>query len=286
MTCPRCDTPAEEGQRFCTACGLRLTGAPAHGPGDGPSDPADPGPVPLLVECPACGGSNAVSRTSCALCHAALSDAAPQPATPPPAAPPAEDDPARAQPVSSGLLAVVLLAGLITAGVLLALVMSRALATGEEERPGGVTVLPVESVTASSELEDAYAAEMVTDGDPTTAWQEGTEGDGTGAWIELTLPGPAAITRLLVWNGYQKGSHFAENGRARRLAIDAGDRSFVVDLLDIEGPQAVDLPTPVRAQRLRLTVEAIYPGDRYPDLAVSEIVVEGVAVTGTGNTGS
>ena len=59
---------------------------------------------------------------------------------------------------------------------------------------------------------------------------------------------------------------------AAGIRIEVGGRQFRVDLLDIDGPQAVDLPDGVVDDRVRLVVEAVV-GEQ-PELAISEVVVE------------
>lgn len=146
---------------------------------------------------------------------------------------------------------------------------------------GAAQPLVIASVTASSVLASSglvgYEPANVLDGDPTTAWNEAADGAGVGEWIEVALAGPAQVTRLVVWNGYQKGAQFSENNRVRTAALDAGGERFLVDLLDVRGPQGIDLPRPVPAERLRLTIQAVYPGDRYPDAALSELQVFGIS---------
>jgi hypothetical protein len=138
--------------------------------------------------------------------------------------------------------------------------------------------VPVEvaSVTASSTLpaagEVTYEPANLVDGRTETAWHEGARG-AEGESVEIELAGTAPVVRLLIWNGYQKGDQFEQNGRVRTLLIEAGGRRFTVDLLNVRGSQAVDLPDPVSTQTVRLTIEAIFEGTRYPDTALSEVEV-------------
>ncbi len=180
------------------------------------------------------------------------------------------------------MLVVTVTAGLLT--VIVVLVLLGARGAGILPSPAAPTTnsasLEVRSIDASSTLPPAgrvtYEDANLLDGDPSTAWNEGARG-AVGEWVELHLRDEARITRLLVWNGYQKGAQFTQNGRVRRLLIDAGSRRFTVELLSVTGSQAVDFPQPVSTRTIRLTVDAIFPGDRYPDTALSEIEVYGRA---------
>jgi hypothetical protein len=134
----------------------------------------------------------------------------------------------------------------------------------------------VASVTASSVLPAAgdvtYEAMNLIDGRAETAWNEGARG-AVGESVELRLVQEEPVARVLVWNGYQKGDQFERNGRVRTLLIEAGQRRFTVDLLNVQGSQAVDLPEPVPTRTVRLTIQGIYEGARYPDTALSEVQI-------------
>jgi hypothetical protein len=62
--------------------------------------------------------------------------------------------------------------------------------------------------------------------------------------------------------------------RPASVRIDLGDRTFTADLLDVDGPQAVDLPEAVEASTVRVTVLAVTPADD-ANLAVSQVEVRG-----------
>ncbi len=223
-----------------------------------------------LVECESCGAGNAESRPLCARCGAPLRDEVPGGDALPPTTGEVPLTHARSEspPV---ILSLVILAGLITAGVLLALVTSRVTTPDTLDVPAGVVL---QSASASTALQDHPASRAI-DGDPTTAWTEAQAGPGTQEWIEVTTAEPVRVARLLLWNGDQGDEvAFAENGRAAAVRIEAADRQFRVRLRDVIGPQAIDLPEPVRTDRIRIVVEEALPGARYTDLAISEIVVE------------
>lgn len=269
--CARCGTIPPRGARFCTGCGAPLGVRPAAVVSATPSDPAH---VQRLVECDACGAGNAASRALCARCGAPMRDEIPGgDALPDDVAPPIDALPPMVRGEGpSLLLALVILAGLITAGVLLALVTSRVTTPDATTVPTGVAL---QSAVASSSLDD-HPASLVIDGDPATAWTEAAQGAGEEEWIEVAMAEATPIRRVLIWNGDQgTDGRFTQNGRAVSVRIEIGDRQFRVALRDITGPQAIDLPGPVTASRLRVVVEEGIPGTRYTDLAISEIVVEG-----------
>lgn len=265
-TCPSCHAELLPATRFCTNCGTavgRVT--------DPPADP--PAAVSRLVECEDCGAGNAASRPLCARCGAPLheeipgGDALPEQRT-------GDESPmgsSARRDVPTVLLSLVILAGLVTAGVLLSLVGSR---VGTPEQPVVPTGVSLQAASASTALDD-HPASLAIDGDPATAWTEAARGPGTDEWLEVTMATEVSVRRILIWDGDQRDEeHFRENGRAAVVRIEVADRQFRVRLQDIKGPQAVDLPEPVVADRVRVVVEDAIPGERYTDLAISEIVVE------------
>lgn len=219
-----------------------------------------------LVECEGCGAPNAASRPLCARCGLPLREEIPGGDALPDRA--VEDEPrVRAKDASPVILGLVLLAGLLTAGVLLA--YATALLRDNGNPVEGVSL---RGATASSVVE-GHTALAVIDGDPMTSWHEAQEGPGQGAWIEVDLGEELAVRRVLLWNGYQRDEDvFASHGRASAVTLEIGERVFRVDLLDIRGPQAVDLPDDVISDRVRVVVDAV--ADDSPVLAISEIAVE------------
>jgi hypothetical protein len=175
---------------------------------------------------------------------------------------------------------VTLIAGFVIVSVLLTLLGARGIGIlrgpSDAASPRGFVRLAVTGIAASSTLAAPDGVRPgpanLIDGDPDTAWSEGAP-RAAGEWVELTLDRQADVARLLVWNGYQSGTRFGEHGRVRTLLVDTAGRRFAVDLLDVRGSQSIDLPEPVRTMKIRLTVQAVYEGQRYRDTALSEIDV-------------
>ena len=63
------------------------------------------------------------------------------------------------------------------------------------------------------------------------------------------------------------------HARVSALTVVVDDRRFRVDVLDIAGPQAIDLPDGLVADRVRLVVEEVTPGTQ-DGVAIGEVVVE------------
>jgi hypothetical protein len=193
-------------------------------------------------------------------------------------------EPAAERETSAALLAVTALAALLVGGVLATLLGARGIGflaspQASGPAPGDPVRLQIREVLVSSALQPTgavdYGSDNLVDGDPATAWNEAAAGDGTGEWVEVVLPGPAEVSRVLLWNGYQKEGVFETNNRVAQLRLDLAGRNFIVELLDVRGPQAVDFPEPVHTDRVRLVIERVYPGNRYNDAALSDLQVYG-----------
>lgn len=270
--CRSCQADLLPAARFCVNCGTSVGQSPATTPEEPRSTRA-----PRLVECDECGAGNAASRPLCARCGAPLrdeipgGDALPDTAHGDLATPPGAGDTPATRDVPTVLLTLVILAGLVTAGVLLSLVSFR---VNAPEAPAVPTGVNLQAASASTAL-DGHPASLAIDGDPATAWTEAAQGPGEGEWLEVTMATDVSVQRVLIWDGDQRGDvQFEENGRAAAVRIEVADRQFRVRLQDLKGPQAIDLPEPVTADRVRVVVEEATAGSRYTDLAISEIVVE------------
>lgn len=263
--CPRCAARVAGEANFCTVCGKRLRSARPLRATTVEPRPSEP---PALVACPRCGAVNAASRPRCGRCGRD------------PAAPLGVDEEVDERPAAShegrpaALLLVTLLAGLAMVGVLFTILSARGIGPFagpvDARHEPAPDVLDVVWTRASSTVSPSGEAPNLVDDDPTTAWQAAT-GRGRQPWVELGLASPSPVGRLLVWNGHQHGDAYAEHGRAARLRLEIGQRSFVADVVDVSGPQAIDLPEPVTASRVRLTVVRTRPGARYADVAISGV---------------
>lgn len=139
--------------------------------------------------------------------------------------------------------------------------------------------LAVHSASASSVLPSsrvaAYGPGMVLDGDGATPWVEGVPGYGIGEWIELELGRTRRVTRIEIFNGYDKGARFRENGRVRTLTAHfSNGETRTLGLSDRAGPQTFgvgDIP----ASSVRLVIGSIYPGSRWEDTALGDVSVVG-----------
>jgi hypothetical protein len=155
------------------------------------------------------------------------------------------------------------------------------------------------TTVASSALapqgENRYDVAMLEDGSARTAWVEGVEGDGVGERLLFTIqPNPdsdgggeeaGAGQPVPFWgidavNGYAKDeATWRRNGRVRELLLSINDRPAArLVLQDSRLPQSVSLPPGLEVAPgdvVALEIRAVYPGERYADTALTELVLHG-----------
>ena len=126
------------------------------------------------------------------------------------------------------------------------------------------------------------------DGDKDTCWMTDPESENMGEWIEIDLP-RSEVDKIGVIVGWAKDdTRFADYARVKAMRIevfttDMDDNEKVVleqtvEFTDTQDWQLVDLPdTKVGGElfggKVRATVTAVYPGQDYPNLAMSEFLV-------------
>lgn len=131
-----------------------------------------------------------------------------------------------------------------------------------------------------------WSAAAAIDGKLETAWMVPGESENKGEWIELDIP-PGEVDKVAIYPGYGKSDeHFKDYPRLKQVRVDvyhldddqnatvAG--SATIDLADKAEMQVIDIPDVKRGDglfggRVRFTVLAVYDGDDYPNLAVSEV---------------
>ena len=130
------------------------------------------------------------------------------------------------------------------------------------------------SVLESSQYGD-YAASNVLDNDDSTAWVEGVDGDGIGEYITLFADESAPVNGIKILNGYNKNADiYAKNNRVARVRITLSngeiyelqleDSYSTYTSLDFGGPKAIE--------GMRIEILSVYPGSKYQDTCISEIV--------------
>ncbi|MDV6234847.1 hypothetical protein CH379_004285 [Leptospira ellisii] len=96
---------------------------------------------------------------------------------------------------------------------------------------------------------------------------------GKGVTLDFRFSESQKITKLKIWNGYQRSDqHCYSNGRLKTATL-TGDNGYkqTIHVKDVLGPQEIELEKPFEGVSLRLTVDDIYAGKMYKGLVLSEI---------------
>ncbi len=316
MQCHQCQTTASPGARFCRHCGVALDVPEAADPPRGRSageagsprsdEPEDTittspeAPAGPLV-CPACGADNHVRRELCGKCGADLVTGIAPPSAVDDAAPRPEPR-GRGGTHGRGLRVGLAVAGALALVALIVVALSLAglgplagVASlpgaefdpevyADEPAPLALTEIATSTTRGPAGGEPRDASQMADD-DPATAWtSDGSRfEDGVGETIDLYLAEAAWVERLVVNNGLQRDAEeYAHHARIRRAEVlfDGGERiSIRLEDLGLQR-QAIELPEPRLTTTIRLEVTETFPGDTTPDLAVSDLGLEGWSAVG------
>ena len=145
-----------------------------------------------------------------------------------------------------------------------------------------------DSVLASERY--SYEPVNVLDGLPETSWVEGDRDAGIGTGLHLYLSATAdggkvdgayRIAAVGMINGYAASeSLYRANNRVKeatlswRHALSAdGTGEALWNLADTPEMQYFRFSEPVFMSELSLTIEDVYPGNRYDDTCIAEVVV-------------
>jgi len=153
-------------------------------------------------------------------------------------------------------------------------------------------------ITASSHLAaqgtNSYDPENLHDLNFQTAWVEGVPGYGIGEFVEYEFPpGNPRITKIIVANGYVKSEKaYQQNSRVKKLKMFVNEKPqailhlkdetveqiFEVDAIGYAEREELELLASREPIRLRFEILEVYKGDRYDDVALSEIYFDGLDV--------
>jgi hypothetical protein len=127
-----------------------------------------------------------------------------------------------------------------------------------------------------------YGPESLFDNDSNTAWVEGVDGQGIGEWIVIEFDGLRLVRDIQIANGYNKGRQlYQKNSRVKELKLEFSQRERrTVVIQDTGVTQSIALPKdqPLKAYWVKLTIESVYPGNKFEDTAISELHVISEAI--------
>jgi hypothetical protein len=140
------------------------------------------------------------------------------------------------------------------------------------------------AVTASSSFSSGdgsrhYPPEDAFDGNPATAWNNGDGGPGRGQWLEVRFDGPRGVERIRMGAGFDpesgRGDAFPRNSHVKRVRILFDGGHPLVRDVGNDDRVAVFENVGVTATTVRFVFEDVWEGTRWPQLAISEITIEG-----------
>ncbi len=141
-----------------------------------------------------------------------------------------------------------------------------------------MSVRSTESLPPAGEIR--YGVENLTDREIRTAWCVKRNRDRP-AWFSVQFEQPTRLAELGWFGGYQKNSRtYRANARAKTVVVHSDGRLLGrFQLNDRLGLQTLRLPGDP-AREYRFVIETVYPGTKYDDLCVTEILVDRRTVDG------
>ena len=110
----------------------------------------------------------------------------------------------------------------------------------------------------------------------------GVSGSGQGEWLEASLGGAYRLSRVRLSSGWdlvspRVGDLFVANAHLRRvrLVFDNGDSRVREVRADERSVSFEDINVTTRS--VRVVADEVWPGARWQDLCIAEVVIEGSA---------
>lgn len=134
---------------------------------------------------------------------------------------------------------------------------------------------------------DTWNAQSAVDSDLATAWMVDPDAENEGSWIEIDLP-KGGVDKLMLVSGWGKDAGiFKDHARIKAARVEiygsaTDDTAKVgeqnIQIADDPKWQTIELNDlavggDLTGGKLRLVVTEVYPGEDFPTLAVSEVLV-------------
>ncbi len=131
-------------------------------------------------------------------------------------------------------------------------------------------------VTANTlEPESAYSPANLFDARKDFVWVEGDKNaTAEGEILTFEFEKPVQISALEIWNGYQRSdNHYKTNARLKDFSFgESGGLAKNYTLADRRAGQKIELAAPAKGQNFQLKIGKAFPGSKYTDLALSEML--------------
>lgn len=150
---------------------------------------------------------------------------------------------------------------------------------------GGPSGIKTSSALASQK-DNTYIATNAFDDDLSTAWVEGVKGYGIGEYIEFYFRALSPrVTTIEIYNGYYKSEKtWADNSRVKKFKLYVNDRPYaILELQDVKAVQRFEIEPmqskiPDKDLVLKFEIMEVYKGNKWDDVAISEIGFDGLDV--------
>jgi hypothetical protein len=146
----------------------------------------------------------------------------------------------------------------------------------------------IDTITASSSLNEEFIATNIHDFRITTAWVEGSKDNGQGEYIVYSFPGNCPrITGISIHNGYVKDKKlWRKYGRVKKLLMYYNDEPYaILKLKDIRDCQDFKVDTLGYKDKenapnwtIKFEILEVYPGSKSQHTAITEIYFDGIDV--------
>lgn len=146
----------------------------------------------------------------------------------------------------------------------------------ENSSTENIDMTHIRDVYASSSLSEynmTHFPERVCDGDLSEAWVEGADGQGIGENLVLLFDDVYVVNGFYINAGYQRNDDlYYKNSRPKEICVtfsDGTSEKFVLE--DVMSSQNIQLKTPAETDSITITINSVYPGNKYEDTVISEI---------------
>lgn len=149
----------------------------------------------------------------------------------------------------------------------------------------GYTKVGVSSANASSTIRQSTTsndAMLMFDGSDKTSWQEGVSGYGEGETVDIYFDGTYELHYIAFKLGnWRNDKYYYGNAKPKTITLDFGTATAQVTFPDTDRiTQYVELSTPVSTDHMQLRIDAVYPGTKWADTCINEIIPYGIASSG------
>jgi len=137
-----------------------------------------------------------------------------------------------------------------------------------------VKTLEVSSLLTEAKDPKAYDPIKVFDGKADTGWFENSPDSGLGEWLEISFTNPLEIDEIRISPGWFDARYWKSNNRLKTInLIPDGAETLAQKMTfeDVMEYKTLDFEKPLKLQKLRIQIEAVWPGNTWNDTPITEI---------------